>query len=51
MPSLYAFIFAAGAPILDASFAPGPWLERFNYGPLEWLWRCLTYRKVFALRR
>lgn len=28
-----------------------PWLERFRYGPLEWLWRCLTYRKLFALRR
>ena len=21
------------------------WLERFRYGPLEWLWRWLTYRK------
>lgn len=28
-----------------------PWLDRFRYGPLEWLWRCLTYRQVFALRR
>lgn len=28
-----------------------PWLERYRYGPLEWLWRCLTYGKVFALRR
>ena len=28
-----------------------PWLERFRYGPLEWLWRCLTYRKLFPLRR
>ncbi len=28
-----------------------PWLERFRYGPLEWLWRCLTYGKLFALRR
>jgi uncharacterized protein len=28
-----------------------PWLERFRYGPLEWLWRCLTYWKVFPLRR
>ena len=18
------------------------WLQRFNYGPLEWLWRCCT---------
>jgi uncharacterized protein len=28
-----------------------PWLERFRYGPLEWLWRCLTYGKLFPLRR
>jgi uncharacterized protein len=28
-----------------------PWLERFRYGPLEWLWRCLTYGRWFALRR
>ena len=28
-----------------------PWLERFRFGPLEWVWRCLTYRKLFPLRR
>jgi len=28
-----------------------PWLARFRYGPLEWLWRCLTYWKLFPLRR
>ena len=28
-----------------------PWLERFRFGPLEWLWRCLTYGRRFALRR
>jgi uncharacterized protein len=28
-----------------------PWLERFRYGPLEWLWRCLTYGRLFPLRR
>jgi uncharacterized protein len=21
------------------------WLKQFQYGPLEWLWRCLTYGK------
>lgn len=30
---------------------PKPWLNRFRYGPLEWLWRCLTYGRVFPLRR
>jgi uncharacterized protein len=28
-----------------------PWLERYRYGPLEWLWRCLTYGKLFPNRR
>jgi uncharacterized protein len=28
-----------------------PWLEHFRYGPLEWLWRCLTYGKLFPMRR
>ncbi|WP_427968557.1 DUF418 domain-containing protein [Altererythrobacter sp.] len=28
-----------------------PWLERFRFGPLEWLWRCLTYWKLFSIRR
>ncbi|MGN6500062.1 MAG: DUF418 domain-containing protein [Tsuneonella sp.] len=27
------------------------WLGRFRYGPLEWLWRCLTYWRRFPLRR
>ena len=27
------------------------WLDRFRYGPLEWLWRCLTYWQRFPLRR
>ena len=28
-----------------------PWLARFAYGPLEWLWRCLTYGRIFPLKR
>ncbi|HSG34658.1 MAG TPA: DUF418 domain-containing protein, partial [Sphingomonadaceae bacterium] len=28
-----------------------PWLARFRFGPLEWLWRCLTYGKLIPLRR
>ncbi|VVS98447.1 DUF418 domain-containing protein [Erythrobacter sp. EC-HK427] len=28
-----------------------PWLERYRYGPLEWLWRCLTYGKLFPWKR
>ncbi|TCD02020.1 DUF418 domain-containing protein [Erythrobacteraceae bacterium CFH 75059] len=28
-----------------------PWLARFRFGPLEWLWRSLTYGRVQPLRR
>jgi uncharacterized protein len=28
-----------------------PWLKRFRFGPLEWVWRCLTYWRLFPLRR
>jgi uncharacterized protein len=27
------------------------WLDRFDYGPLEWLWRSLTYWRWFPLRK
>jgi uncharacterized protein len=28
-----------------------PWLERYRYGPLEWVWRSLTHWRVERLRR
>ena len=27
-----------------------PWLDRFRYGPFEWVWRCATYRSIEPLR-
>lgn len=27
------------------------WMKRFYYGPCEWLWRTLTYRRPMAFRR
>lgn len=26
------------------------WLKHFRFGPIEWIWRCLTYGKVAPLR-
>ena len=27
------------------------WLNRFEYGPLEWLWRCSTYSKWLPIKK
>lgn len=47
-PELYLVTFTMWVVMLAWS---KPWLERYRYGPLEWLWRCLTYRKAFPLKR
>jgi len=47
-PELLLFVLLAWALMLLWS---KPWLAHFRYGPLEWLWRCLTYWKLFPIRR
>lgn len=47
-PALYAIAILVAAVMLLWSPA---WLRRFRQGPLEWLWRCLTYGKLLPLRR
>ncbi len=44
---LFAFVLLVWALQLWWSKA---WLDRFRYGPLEWLWRTGTYRKAQPLR-
>ncbi len=45
---LWLFVVGAWAVMLLWS---RPWLARFRYGPLEWLWRSLARTKVQPLRR
>jgi uncharacterized protein len=41
----------AGVWLLQLIWSP-LWLSRFEMGPLEWVWRCLTYgRRVVLLKR
>ncbi len=47
-PQLYLVTLIAWLVMLAWS---KPWLDRFRYGPLEWLWRCLTYGRIFPLKR
>jgi len=40
-----ALLFAAEAAV------SGAWLARYRFGPLEWLWRMLTYARLQPIRR
>jgi uncharacterized protein len=44
---LYLFVLAAWALMLIWS---KPWLTRFRYGPLEWLWRSLARQRAQPMR-
>ncbi|WP_370178130.1 DUF418 domain-containing protein [Alteriqipengyuania sp.] len=46
-PQLYGVVAGAWIVMLLWSKA---WLSTFRFGPLEWLWRCLTYGKLFPIR-
>ena len=46
--AVLAFVFVVWAIQIWWSQA---WLDRFLYGPAEWLWRCATYRSIQPLRR
>lgn len=46
--ALYLFCFGMWAAMLIWS---KPWLERFHYGPLEWLWRSLSRWSLQPMKR
>ena len=45
---VWVFVIGAWAVML---FWSKPWLTKFHYGPLEWLWRSLARGKMQAMRR
>ncbi len=47
---LYTFLIAIAFIALQMWISK-VWLQYFRYGPLEWLWRSLTFFKVFPFRR
>ncbi len=47
-PALYLYVLAACAVMLLWS---KPWLDRYRYGPLEWLWRSLARGRMQPMRR
>ena len=44
---LYIVVAAQWAVMLEFSIF---WLDRYRFGPLEWLWRTLTYGRLQAMR-
>ena len=42
-------IIALGVYLLEVGCC-GVWLRYFRFGPLEWIWRCLTYGRRFSLK-
>lgn len=48
MGLIYVQLIAVGVFILQMVFS-NMWLKYFRYGPLEWIWRMLTYGKVLKL--
>jgi uncharacterized protein len=47
-PALYLFVAGMWGLMLLWS---KPWLDRFRYGPLEWLWRSLARMQLQPMRR
>jgi len=47
---LYGIVVAVSLFALQAAFST-LWLQRFRFGPAEWLWRSLTYGERQPMRR
>ena len=46
---VYGEIIAIAVFFFEITFC-ALWLQYFRFGPLEWIWRCLTYQRIFTLR-
>jgi len=47
----YQLYFIVLAICLFQLLVSGPWLDRYRFGPVEWLWRSLTYLRKQPMRR
>ncbi len=45
---VYILLVAVGIFLVEVAFSY-VWLRRFRFGPLEWIWRMLTYGKFFIV--
>jgi uncharacterized protein len=50
MPYWFYFSLAVSLFIIQL-FISKWWLSKFNYGPVEWAWRVMSYRKMFPFKK
>jgi len=50
MPRAWQLVFALLLFALQVGISQ-LWLRRFRFGPMEWLWRAMTYRQWPPMRR
>jgi uncharacterized protein len=50
MPYWFYFSLAISIYIIQL-FVSKWWLSKFNYGPVEWLWRVMSYGEVFPFKK
>jgi len=47
----YAYLLLTPLMVAGLAATSSAWLARHRFGPLEWLWRCVTYARFEPLRR
>lgn len=50
LQNIYAFLIAFALIVMQV-WVSKIWLQYFKYGPLEWLWRSLTFFKTFPMKK
>ena len=50
LPYWFYFVLAVFVFIIQL-FISKWWLSKYNYGPIEWLWRCASYREWFSFKK
>jgi uncharacterized protein len=46
-----SFVITALSIVIVQTLLSNIWLKHFEFGPIEWLWRCGTYGKMFKIRK
>ena len=47
----YAFVLLAVVIFVSQVYLSRWWLSKYNYGPVEWIWRQMSYGKMLPLRK